>query len=152
MHAHLVVPAALVACLLHVKHQGSGDLKGQCVMPVGSGNLGVGPVPVSVKAKGGDWTVESDTSPTPGRSLVGTRSVYLLANSELLSNTIDKEKVGVGPVPVAQEVLTQRPGPQHASRPTPGTKAIRVTPIPILLRCWPNAGSVTGAGVPRGQF
>ena len=114
-------------------------------MPVGSDNLGVGPVPVTLEARGGDWTVESNTLPMPGRSLVGTRSVYLLANSELLSNTIDKEKVGVGPVPVAQEVLTQQPGLQHASRPTPSTKAIWVTPIPILLWCWPNAGSVTGA-------
>ena len=70
-------------------------------MPVGSDNLGVGPVPVIVEAKGRDRTVESDTLPTPGGSLVGTRSVYLLANSELLSNTIDKGKMGVGPVPVA---------------------------------------------------
>ena len=49
-----------------------------CVMPVGSGHLRVGPVPVNVEAKGRDWTVESDTLPTPDRSLVGTRSVYLL--------------------------------------------------------------------------
>ena len=71
------------------------------VAPVGSDNLGVGPVLVIVEARGRDRTVESDTSPTPGGSLVGTRSVYLLANSELLSNTIDKGKMGVGPVPVA---------------------------------------------------
>ena len=70
-------------------------------MLVGSGNLGAGPVPVGVKARGRDWTVESNMLPTPGRSLVGTRSVYLLANSELLSNTIDKGKMGVGPMLVA---------------------------------------------------
>ena len=92
-------------------------------MPVGSGNLRVGPVPVSVEAKGGFWMVESNTSPAPGRGLVGTRSVYLLANSELLSNTIDGGKVGVGPVPVAQEVLAQQSGTQHASESALGTEA-----------------------------
>ena len=28
-------------------------------MPVGSDNLGVGPVPATLEARGGDWTVES---------------------------------------------------------------------------------------------
>ena len=72
-------------------------------MPVGSGNLGVGLVPVCVKARGRDWTVESDTLPTPVRSQLGTRSAYLLANSELLSNTIDKGKIGIGPSPDAHK-------------------------------------------------
>ena len=76
-------------------------------MPVGSGNLGVSPVPVCVKARGGDRTVESDTLPMPVRSQVGTRSAYLLANSELLSNTIDKGRMGVGPAPVC----SKRTGP-----------------------------------------
>ena len=35
------------------------------VMPVGSGNLGVGPVLVRVEAKGGDWTDESNTLLAP---------------------------------------------------------------------------------------
>ena len=61
-------------------------------MPVGSSNLGVGPVPVNNKARGRGRTVESNLSPTPDRSLVGARSVYLRANSELLSNTIDGEE------------------------------------------------------------
>ena len=39
----------------------------QCsVMPVGSGNLRVGPVPVMVEAKGRDWTGESNTLLVPG--------------------------------------------------------------------------------------
>ena len=39
-------------------------------MPMGSENLGVGPVPVNVKAKGGDWTGESNTLLVPGWDLV----------------------------------------------------------------------------------
>ena len=106
---------------MHMKQQVPG------VMPVGSDNLGVGPVPVNVEAKGRDWTVESNMSPTPGRSLVGTRSVYLLANSELLSNTIDKGKMGVGPVLVTKEAPAQRSGPQHPCPTGLGTKVIGCT-------------------------
>ena len=40
-------------------------------------------------------------------------SEYLLANSELLRNTIDKKRMGVGPVLVAQDVLAQWSGLQH---------------------------------------
>ena len=113
-------------------------------MPMGSGNLGVGPVPVCVEARGGDWTVESNTLPMPGRSLVGTRSVYLLANSELLSNTIDDEKgwdrAGAG-CPTGTDPVVRTAACQLVHTQCQGSGA---TPIPIL--CRPNAGIVAGAG------
>ena len=66
-----------------------------------------------VKAKGGGQMVESNMLPTPGRSLVGTRSVYLLANSELLSNTVDEGKMGVGPMLDTKKA--RRPGSRDRS-------------------------------------
>ena len=124
----------------------------KAVIPMGSGNLGVGPVPVNVEAKGRDWTVESDTLPTPGGSLAGTRSVYLLANSELLSNTTDKGRMGVGPVPVASDILAQQPTPQRPAQVTLGTRARSPCQSQLVYRRWPNAGFATGAGAYAGAL
>ena len=40
-------------------------------MPVGSGNLKAGPMPVCVEAKGRDWAGESGTLLALGGSLIG---------------------------------------------------------------------------------
>ena len=121
-------------------------------MPVGSGNLGVGPVPVVAEAKGRGQTVGSDMLPTPVGSLVGARSVYLLANSELLDNTIDKGKMGVGPVPVASDIPAQRPTPQRPAQVALGPGARSARQSQLAYRRWPDTDSTTSTGAYAGAL
>ena len=113
---------------------------------MGTDNLGVGPVPVRVKAKGGDWTDESNTSGTGLGGLVGNRSEYSPANSELLSNTIDKGKVGDGPVPVSSR-RTSPTASTTAARPFHAWHQVGDScQSQCGLRRWPNTRSTSSVG------